>query len=499
MKQVVVVGAGMGGLSAALDLARRGFAVTVLERADGPGGKMREVLVDGAAIDAGPTVFTMRGVFDDLFRSAGTSLEEEISLTTAHVLARHAWTSGGALDLFADREESAEAIRAFSDGKNSDGYRKFCAAAADMFATLDATYMRASKPNQISLAWRVGIHRIGALMRTRPFATLWQELDRYFTDPRLRQLFARYATYVGSSPLLAPATLMLIAHVEQEGVWRVAGGMRRVAEALARVGGRCGANYRYNTHVARIETTQGAATQVVLGTGEVIRCDAVVFNGDASALGMGLLGTAVSGGARTVPPEARSLSAVTWCMKAKTSGFHLSHHTVFFGRDYPAEFGSTLHAKMSARGVAAEPTVYICAQDRRDGLAGEVVPAEDRLLVLVNAPANGDITPLDRMLEADWYDRTTSVLSSCGLVIDAAATRVITAPQHFSAFFPGSGGALYGRANHGAMGSFQRMGARANVRRLYLAGGSVHPGAGVPMAALSGVQAAAAVAQDFGF
>ena len=130
------------------------------------------------------------------------------------------------------------------------------------------------------------------MARTPPWRTLWDALGGHFRDPRLRQLFARYATYVGSSPLSAPATLMLIAHVEQEGVWRVRGGMRRVADAIAALAAASGTQFRYGTGVARIDADGGRVRGVALDSGEFVAADAVVFNGDVSALGAGLLGDA---------------------------------------------------------------------------------------------------------------------------------------------------------------------------------------------------------------
>ena len=491
--RVVVIGAGMGGLAAAVDLARQGVDVQVLERAVSPGGKMREVQVGNALIDAGPTVFTMRWVFDALFNDAGASLDDALDLHATSVLARHAWTGGGQLDLFADIEQSINAISEFSGARDADGYRAFCKRSREIYQTLREPYIAASRPNPLQLVARVGINNIAALWRTEPMRSLWSALGDYFRDPRLRQLFGRYATYVGSSPLEAPATLMLIAHVEQEGVWIVKGGMRRVADALQALGERHGARYRFNAQVDEIIVESGRVVGVRMADGERIDCRAVVFNGDASALGAGLLGEAARGAAPFIAPAKRSLSAVTWCLQATTTGFDLHHHNVFFADDYPAEFDATFRR----REIVSAPTVYVCAQDRA-GESRSSPLAKERLLLLINAPADGD----QRAFNADQINRlasnTSGVLRRCGVSIDAQALTieqhaVVTTPSDFNALFPATGGALYGRANHGAMASFARPGSRTVVPGLYLAGGSVHPGPGVPMATLSGRLAAQAV------
>ena len=216
-QRVIVVGAGIGGLVSALELAARGTEVLVLERAAQPGGKMRELQVGGAAIDAGPTVFTMRWVFEELFNAVGARLSDHLCLQPVSVLARHAWNADERLDLFADVSRSADAIGTFAGAAASRGYLDFCERARQIYGTLEQPFLRGSRPNPVSLASRVGLGGLPGLMRISPFATMWSELGRHFADPRLRQLFGRYATYCGSSPFLAPATLMLVAHVEQDG------------------------------------------------------------------------------------------------------------------------------------------------------------------------------------------------------------------------------------------------------------------------------------------
>ncbi|MEE4108845.1 MAG: NAD(P)-binding protein, partial [Halieaceae bacterium] len=194
---IIVVGSGVGGLAAAIELAAAGRRVTVLERAAEPGGKMRQLRVGDRGVDSGPTVFTMRWIFDALLASAGTTLEEQLTLHEADVLARHAWRSGGVLDLFASTDRSAEAIETFSDRDNARGYREFCARSAAIYATLREPYIASPRPGMFELVRRVGFHRLDEMWRTAPFSTLWSALGQHFSDPRLRQLFGRYATYVG--------------------------------------------------------------------------------------------------------------------------------------------------------------------------------------------------------------------------------------------------------------------------------------------------------------
>ncbi len=485
--RVVVVGAGIGGLVSALLLAHQGLDVTLVEAAAAPGGKMRQIVVDGVAVDSGPTVFTMRWVLDQMLAEIGSSLESLLQLSPIHVLARHAWRDSAAtLDLHADTGRSADAISAFSSPAEAQRFRQFCQQTRALYQTLEKPYIRSQRPSLLSMAQDLGPRGLGTLMGLGPFATLWSSLGRHFHDVRLQQLFARYATYCGSSPWAAPATLMLVAQVELDGVWSVAGGMHAVAQALAGLAQQRGVKLRYGVACSEIETAQGRASGVRLANGERLAADAVVFNGDVGALAQGLLGT---GPQRAVAPVAvaqRSLSAVTWSMHARASGFPLVRHNVFFDHDYRSEFDDIF----SKRRLPEQGTVYLCAQDRDDhGLAQ---PGPERMLALVNAPADGDSPAFDESRIQACEQRSLALLRHCGLTLQAQPHQVVcSTPQDFGRLYPGTGGALYGRATHGWMSAFARPSAQSKVPGLYLAGGSVHPGPGVPMAAMSGRLAAA--------
>jgi 1-hydroxycarotenoid 3,4-desaturase len=494
-RHVVVVGAGVGGLVSALLLAHQGVRVTLVESGAEPGGKMRRVMVGGAYVDSGPTVFTMRWVFDQIFDQVGSSLDSLVSLQPLDILARHAWRSGGErLDLFADPARSADAISSFSSPAEARRFLVFCNKAKEIYQHLESPYIRSSRPTLTGIAADLGFRGVAALASLGPFATLWQSLGHYFHDPRLRQLFGRYATYCGASPWAAPATLMLVAHVELDGVWSVTGGMHALARVLAEQAARRGAQMRFSTPCERILVRDGRACGVELAGGEQLSCDAVVFNGDTGALAQGLLGDAVRLAAPSTPLASKSLSALTWSVHGQTSGFPLVRHNVFFDDDYALEFKEIFeHRKLPSRG-----TVYVCAQDRSD--AATDPGQNERLLCLVNAPAFENIghgKSLNALEIQSCQKQSLKLLSQCGLELDLASAQTVrTTPSDFNRLFPGTGGALYGQASHGWMTPFQRPGSASRLPGLYLAGGSVHPGPGVPMAALSGQLAAATLIAD---
>lgn len=487
--RVVIIGAGMGGLVCGLQLAARGCDVTLVEAAPQVGGKMRPVGVDGTAIDAGPTVFTMRWVFEELMHDIGSDLSELPDLQPLHLLARHAWSQGGILDLYDQRDRSAQAIAEFSSPQEAQRYLRFCHEAQRVYQTLEAPHIRSSRPGMGRMIADLGWRGLATLSRLGPFYSLAHTLSQRFEDPRLRQLFARYATYCGASPWKAPATLMLVAHVEQDGVWSVEGGMSAWANGLAAAIERRGGRIRLSSRVQRLEVRQQRVRGVVLDSGECLNADAVVFNGDVSALAS--LWPALDGALPTppapTPGHQRSLSAMTWAMHAQTRGLPLARHNVFFDTHYHREFEDIFER----RRLPARATVYLCAQDQGDEPRHQDGP--QRILALVNAPADGDRRLLTDAEIAACEKHCVALLRRCGLevTINNPQQVVRRTPADFAQLFPGSGGALYGPATHGWTALFQRQSATTALPGLYLAGGSIHPGPGVPMAAMSGRLAAA--------
>lgn len=487
---VVVVGAGMGGLVAAALLAAHGRAVLVLEAAAGPGGKIREIDVDGVRIGAGPAFLTLRPAFEEIFAAAGDSLAARVRLTPEPLLGRHVWSDGARLDLPAEARAAADAIGHFAGSAAVRGYHAFRERARRIHDALEGPFLRARRPSALALAAQAGLR---GLLGASPFSTLWDALGEHFPDPRLRQVFARVATYVGSSPLKAPATLMLVAHVEQQGLWAVDGGMVRLAEALEAVARDRGATFRYGAEVREILVVGGRVGGVRLADGETVATGTAVLNADAAALGAGCFGTAAAPAVERMPVDRRSFSAVTWALRAETSGFAPAAQTVVHADDPTAEY-----AEIGYRArLPTIPTVTLWAHDR---IAGGAPPGgPERLLAMVSAPARADLRPLPPDAIARCGAAAFERLRRAGLIVHRRAeAEAVTAPADFERMFPGTGGALYGAAVHGWQAAFSRPGAKTKLPGLYLAGGSTHPGAGIAMAALSGRSAAAQVIEEGG-
>ncbi len=481
--RIVVIGAGIGGLCAAVRLAAKGCDVTVIDTHAAPGGKMRTLPSAAGPVDAGPTVLTMRHVLEDVFAAAGTSLEDHVTLLPLPLLARHWWQDGSTLDLHADLDATYAAIAAFAGSQAEADFRRFNRQSAQLYAAFDAPMMQAPRPQLARIALNA-LTRPATWPALLPGRTLAQHLARSFHDPRLRQLFGRYATYVGGIPDYSPAVLSLIWRAEAQGVWAVQGGMHRLARALADLATAKGAAFHYGVTARKIESRNGQVTAVALSDGQTLKCDAVVFNGDPAALVAGLLGNAAQLALPASASSPRSLSAHVWTFAATPTGPDLALHNLFFASDPALEFGPIAEGRLST-----ESTLYICAQDRHTPTRP---PGPERFQIILNAAPKSTPGDIDQC-----RTRTFPRLARFGLTFDPTPVDPsCTPPSGFAMLFPGSQGALYGRSPHGMLASFQRPGARTALRGLYLAGGGAHPGAGVPMAALSGQHAAEAIWKD---
>lgn len=481
-RHVAILGAGVGGLAAAIHLAARGVAVSVFERGPAPGGKLRAVELGGVAMDAGPTLLTLRPVFEALFAAGGTSLDAHLALSEAQSLGRHVWPDGSSLDLHRDEARNAEAIGDFAGAAEAQGYRGFMARARHVRAALDAAFLQRARPTALGLAAELGMAR---LLGLSPFALLDDALGRHFRDARLRQLFGGHATYVGASPLRAPATLMMVAAVEQEGVWRVAGGVHRLAGALARVAQGMGAALRCEAPVAAILVERGRVAGLRLADGEEVAAGAVVANADVAALGAGLFGAAAAGAVEAVPPRRRSFSAVTWLLRGRLRGRGALHTNVIFPRP------GTEFAELDFRArLPAASTLHLTALERGDD--GAPPGGEEGFQLNLSAPARGAAAVPD--LAALTAARLAQ-LAAAGFALEVTHTHATT-PAGYEALFPGTGGALYGPALQGWNAAFERPRAATRLPGLFLAGGGTHPGAGLAMAALSGRFAAEAILEE---
>ncbi len=473
-RSAVVVGAGLGGLAAAVRLAAAGWRVTVCERSDSAGGKMNRWKTGGFRFDTGPSLVTMPWVFEDLFRAVGTRLDEHLHLERVDPIAQYVFDDGTRFSHTADLPGWLATVRELENG-DAAGFLEFMALGARLFGLSQATFFQRSPfepPDPRTLRY----------LRHFPLRFAWGNYDRtvrhFFRSPHLRQMFNRYITYVGSSPYRAPATLAVIPYAEYAfGGWHIRGGLYRLIEVLSELATRAGVEIRTDSPVTAIRRRDGRVHGVELASGESRDADVVVMNGDASCA-PGLLGDAK---AAPLPESRRSLSGLVFLFALKRTLPERPHHEVHFSADYPSEFRQLFEE----RRFPDDPTVYVNIPSRTDRA---MVPGEGEVMfVMANAPANDADTWDDAMVGAA-RERVMARLRKSGRgdfeadVVDSA----VWTPRRLADRFSMPGGAIYGQVSHGWRGTFLRPPNRdRRVPGLYYVGGSTHPGGGTPTVLMS--------------
>jgi len=461
----LVLGGGFAGLSAAIQLALAGVEVTLIEQLPQIGGKAGEVVQDGFCFDTGPSVFTLPQVLSDIFMAAGEDLP--VSLTPLAPLCRYLFPSGFVWDVYRDVGKTTAQLAE----RDAKAYRDLLEEARRLYEDAAPTFVLGAAPGPLALlcyALRYGL-------KAHPTRTLPQLLARFNPGPELSQFFLRFATYLGANPYRAPAILHNVAWVELGlGVYYPQGGVKGVVRALEALARRLGVMIRTGVTVERLVVQWDRVSEVVTDQGSY-RAEAVI-----SALDIvrthELLG-------RATPLASRepSLSGFVLLLGVAGETPQLAHHTISFTADYPAEFAAI------ARGQPPQdPTLYLSLSCKSDP---EQAPAGcENWFVMANAPAlrPGDDWSATGLAYAEHLER---VLAQRGLdVRERHCFRIYRTPQDLARL--GYRGSIYGSAPHSLITTLRPRQTLSGLRNLALAGGTVHPGGGIPLALLSGQQAA---------
>ena len=492
---VVVIGGGIGGLSAAIGLAARGARVTLLEQNATLGGKLNVWAQGGFEFDTGPHVLTMLWALEEVFTAAGRTLADVLPLVRLDTVCRYHFEGGATLDAPGDPEQAAQAIARFAPGEEA-GFRRFLDyarqvsdATTDPFLRQDfgASVRGIPSPTQ----WK----QLGQFLALKPWRTLRDVVRENFRDPRLRQVFELYALYSGSHPARASGIFATVADVQwRQGTFYVQGGLYQLAEALREAAMSVGVDLRTDTRVSEILVKAGRARGVATDRGERLFADAVVCNADC----LHALTTLVPPSTRRTWTETRvgriepSTSAFLLLLGVRGTYPQLAHHNSFLASDGEAEFASIFDDSQPAE----DPTVGVACQSITD--PSKAPPGHSNLFVMTNPPALSE--RFDWQTEAPRYrDRVLSKLERMGLtdLRDRIVVEQLWTPLDLQRRYGAYRGAIYGLSSNGWRQGFLRPPqVSPDVRGLYFVGGSTHPGGGVPLCALSGTNVAKKIAAD---
>lgn len=487
-KPIIIIGAGIGGMSAAIRLAVAGKTVIILEKNGRVGGKMYQIEDAGFRWDTGPSVITMRHVFEDLFRIAGGRLEDYLTLLPLDPLTRYFYLDGMVFDASGNISRMAEQIAQW-DERDVAGYFRYLAYVATIHRITGPVFIYDKPPRPASFL-KVPI---AEWLKADPLRRMQPAINRFVRSPYLRQLLGRFATYVGGSPYLAPATLNVIAHVEMTGgVWYPQGGIYRIAQALEKLAGEWGVDIRTQTPVAHIDVQNGRAVAVITQSGERIEASAILANADVTSVYEHLLPRHIAQKRlNRLKKQEPSGSGLVMLLGIEGEHPNLAHHNVFFSGDYPLEF-----ANIFKRGIPADDmTVYVAITSKTDH--DHAPSGHENWFILVNAPALNSGYDWNSHQSA-YRDKVFDQLARFGLDIrDKIRIQHILTPHDLQEMSGAWRGALYGASANSKWTAFKRPHNRCgDIRGLYFAGGTTHPGGGVPMVMLSGKVASDLILED---
>jgi phytoene desaturase len=492
----IVIGAGLAGLAAAVELTSAGFAVTVVEKNEHLGGKMNVLEERGYCFDMGPTILTIPDVVRGIIRRSGRRVEDLLELVPLDPQWRCLFEDGVRIDLRADVTAMRQAMeRQFPGAGAGEGWVRFITWSRRMLRLSERVFfykdlegvgdlIRRPPPSDPKI--------LGDVLAMRMHSTVAATVHKWIAEPHLRQLSEHFLQYVGSSPFLAPAILGLIAAAQvDQGCWYSMGGTRAVARSLERILREERATLLTGVAVRRITEEGGRATGVELADGRSLRAEVVVSNCDVQRTSRDLLPTAAGQrehrrlAARYEP----ACSGVVLYLGLDRQYDHLLHHNFIFSGDSRREFDD-----IYARGIPArDPTLYVCAPSRTD--PRQAPPGGEALYILVHtAHQRGGLLEAYRPVIMEKLRRFGMEDIERHIVVERHLT-----PASIDRLYNAQGGAIYGLASHGRWsGGFKPSNRSRVLRGLYLAGGSVNPGPGVPMVLMSGVTAARAVCEDRG-
>jgi diapolycopene oxygenase len=492
---VIVIGAGVGGLSAAVRLAARGCKVKVIERLPRVGGKLNLLEDAGFTFDTGPSLFTLPWVFEELFAAAGERLSDHLELIRLEPVCRYFYPDGSGFDASADMPTMMQNLERFSKGAGED-FNAFFGHAARAWRGSRVPFLESAISGPLDFVKNgVPWQDLSALL---PLPTLHGLAARYFKDKRLQQFIGRYATYTGSSPYKAPGTLSTVLYSEYAfGAWYINGGLYKLASSLELVARKLGVEFEFERTVEKIYTDDDGVQLnrktedvkgVLLDDGRVIQCDAVVCNADAAHLYESLLLKRLDARKQKLEP---SISGFVMLLGVEGETPNLEHHNIFFSSDYKLEFKQIFGDLQPA----SEPTIYVCISSKSD--AAQAPAGHENWFVLVNAPPTGNV---DWSSVAPQYaERILELLAKRGVDIrNRIKVQHLMTPDDLESRYLTHRGGIYGSSSNTVSSAFLRPQNRSGtVKGLYLASGSAHPGGGLPLVALSGKLAAEALLEDF--
>ena len=486
MANIVVIGAGIGGMSAAARLAKAGHEVTIYENSDRSGGKCRTEWFGDYAFDTGPSLLTLPAVYRDLFLKTGKRIEHVLNIKPVDPAFNYHFSDGSSV-LFPNlsNPNTYNEIEKSYGLVASNQWKELIDRAERMWEVSREPFIESELNSIFSLLKRKNLLR--DIKEIAPFTSLRKLSEKLKLDPHLQMIVDRYATYTGSDPRSAPAVLLTIAFVESTfGAWHIEGGVGQLSTALEQRCSDLGVKFKFNTLVSQILVNNNHATGIKTSDGKEFKADLVVANSDAEYIYNKLLANNVNAARserRKLKFATKSLSGFSLLLgldNSKGKAVPIDHHNVYFPNNYDAEFDDVFTKQIPVQ----DPTIYICAPKDPHMTKGE---NKEAWFVLVNAPRHQVVGGWDwREGGAEYGQKIIKKLDALGLNVSSRLDFMkYRTPADLENYAMAPGGSIYGSSSNSAASAFLRTKNRSKIKGLFCVGGSSHPGGGLPLVGIS--------------
>jgi phytoene desaturase len=485
LKKVAIIGSGLGGLTSALLLSTRGYSVKVFEKNCSPGGKSNSININNFRFDTGPSLITMPFVLEDILQTAGYKLQDHLKLSKLDVLCKYFYPDGTIINGYSDLEKFSREIENKTND-NSYSIKKYLDYCKKIYLLTTNLFLLNSPTNIKNL---LSIKAIKALINLKAidvFRTVNQANESFFIDQKTIQLFNRYATYSGSNPYQAPATLNTIQHVEYSlGGYLCEGGVYRIVAFLYELCKNNGVQFCFNSQVKKINLIENKVTGInYLVNGQLINTeysDVVISNADVNNTYKNLLGDTTSSPAKRYEFLEPSLSAIVYFWGIKGNFPELETHNILFSKNYKKEFEEIFDLKKCPE----DPTIYIYISSKFN--KADAPEGFENWFVLVNAPyiSGQDWKEELRNMRNKVINKINSILGIDlnNLIIEEG----VLTPEKIESKTGSRLGSIYGISSNSKSAAFLRQQNKSKkYKGLYFCGGSAHPGGGIPLVMLSG-------------
>jgi phytoene desaturase len=486
MAKISVVGAGIGGMSAAARLAKQGHQVTVFENSDQSGGKCRTEWFGDYAFDTGPSLLTLPAVFRDLFLKTGKRIEHVLDISPVDPAFNYNFADGSKVTFpnLSNPKTYQEIEKSFGISA-SQSWRQIIERSEKMWEASRDSFIE----SELTSIWPLLLRKnlINQINQISPFTSLRSLSEKLNLDPHLKMIIDRYATYTGSDPRSAPAVLLTIAFVESTfGAWHIKGGIGQLSVALEQRCRDLGVDFQFKSLVTKILVERNKVEGVVLSEGKIIKSDLVVSNSDAEYTFNSLIGSEVSsarGERRKLKSATKSLAGFSLLLgldNSKSKPVDVDHHNVYFPENYDLEFDQIFTQKVPV----TDPTIYLCAPKDSSMVKGA---DKDAWFVLVNAPRHEPESGWDWKHGGQEYaQKIISKMDDLGLnVTNRLDFMEYRTPADLENYAMAPGGSIYGTSSNSPVSAFLRARNRSKVKGLFCVGGSAHPGGGLPLVGIS--------------